>query len=183
MAANRRSRRLCPGVAMVLPSGRVFYTELGVAGPARCLSAALELALASVPDLKTAAPPDGLPACAVSPRAAIVRAGAGQGALNREVRQRTRRRAQRVSCRVTSPGCATPRGPTPPRRNPFAGFRHQDGWVRSVLLHLLAQAIDVGLQRVRSDPGIIPPYFLQQDLARFRTAAGAIESQANVRRV
>src|SRR6266699_5623197 len=42
-----------------------------------------------------------------------------------------------------------------------AGFRHQDGRIRRIPLHLLAQAIDVGLQRVRSDPGIIPPYFLQ----------------------
>src|SRR6202030_1433331 len=56
-----------------------------------------------------------------------------------------------------------------------AGFRHQDRGIGGVLLHFLAQPIDVGLERVGGDAGIVPPHFLQQDLARDRPSARAIE--------
>src|SRR6266536_2265021 len=64
-----------------------------------------------------------------------------------------------------------------PSRNELvaARFGHQDRGVGGVLLHLLAQPIDVGLERMGGDAGIIAPHLLQQDLARDRAPAGAIE--------
>src|SRR5580658_5278174 len=43
-----------------------------------------------------------------------------------------------------------------------AGFGHQDGGHGGVLLDLLPQAIDMRLQRVSGDAGIVAPDFLQQ---------------------
>src|SRR5437773_11209128 len=56
-----------------------------------------------------------------------------------------------------------------------ARFRHQDRGIGGVLLHLLAQPVDMGLERMGGDAGIVAPHFLQQDLARDRTSPGAIE--------
>src|SRR5260370_13714629 len=56
-----------------------------------------------------------------------------------------------------------------------ARFRHQDRGIGSVPLHLLAQPVDVGLERMGGDAGIIAPHLLQQDLARDRTSPRAIE--------
>src|SRR5262249_20165419 len=56
-----------------------------------------------------------------------------------------------------------------------ACFRHQNRGVGGVLLHLLAQPVDVSLERVRRDAGIIAPDLLQQDLARDRAFPRAIE--------
>src|SRR5207247_5992087 len=56
-----------------------------------------------------------------------------------------------------------------------ARFRYQDRGIGSVPLHLLAQPVDVGLERMGGDAGIIAPHLLQQDLARDRTPPGAIE--------
>src|SRR3954467_8228780 len=55
------------------------------------------------------------------------------------------------------------------------GFRHQDFRVGGVLLDLLAQAVDVGFQRVGGDAGIVAPDLLQQGLARDRHLAGPVE--------
>src|SRR5262249_34984086 len=56
-----------------------------------------------------------------------------------------------------------------------ACFRHQDRGIGGVLLDLLAQPVDVSLERVRRDAGIIAPDLLQQDLARDRAFPRAIE--------
>src|SRR5713226_362903 len=56
-----------------------------------------------------------------------------------------------------------------------AGFRHQDRGVGGVPLHLLAQPVDMGLERMGGDAGIVAPHLLQQDFARDRTPPGAIE--------
>src|SRR5438445_11022310 len=55
------------------------------------------------------------------------------------------------------------------------GFRHQDFRVGGVLLDLLAEAVDVGFQRVGGDAGIIAPDLLEQGLARNRHLAGTVE--------
>src|SRR6266436_4622176 len=51
----------------------------------------------------------------------------------------------------------------------------QDGWAGGVFLDLLPQPVDVCLERVSGEPGIVAPDLLQQCLARNRTLAGAIE--------
>src|SRR3982074_2716242 len=56
-----------------------------------------------------------------------------------------------------------------------ARFGDPDGGAGGVLLDLLAQPIDVGLERVGGDARIVAPDFLQQRLARHRSLAGAIE--------
>src|SRR5262249_2501387 len=56
-----------------------------------------------------------------------------------------------------------------------ACFGHQNGRIGGVPLDLLAQAVDVRFERVGGDARIVAPHFLQQDLARDRTLAGAIE--------
>src|SRR5262249_1528964 len=70
------------------------------------------------------------------------------------------------------------------RRWPWARLRHQfvtarfgdqDGRAGSVPLDLLPQPVDVRLERVRCDAGVIAPDLLQQGLARNRTLAGAIK--------
>src|SRR5437764_11202397 len=64
-----------------------------------------------------------------------------------------------------------------PSRNELvaARFRHQDRGIGGILLHLLAQPVDVGLERVSGDAGIIAPHLLQQDLARDRSSPGPIQ--------
>src|SRR5216684_8859177 len=49
----------------------------------------------------------------------------------------------------------------------------QDGGTRRILLDLLAQALNVGFQGVRGDPGIVAPHLVQQDVAGDRPVAGA----------
>src|SRR5689334_13223379 len=56
-----------------------------------------------------------------------------------------------------------------------AAFRDKNRGRGSILLDLLPQAIDVGLERVRGDAGIVAPHFLQQHFARHRTLPGAVE--------
>src|SRR5262249_30780396 len=56
-----------------------------------------------------------------------------------------------------------------------ARFGNEDGRAGSVPLDLLPQPIDVRLERVGGDAGVIAPDLLQQGLARNRTLAGAIE--------
>src|SRR5262249_54540764 len=48
----------------------------------------------------------------------------------------------------------------------------QDGRAGGVFLDLLPQPVDVCLERVSGEPGIVAPDFLQQCLARYRTLAG-----------
>src|SRR6516162_5873975 len=82
----------------------------------------------------------------------------------------------RASARVRGRRCR--------RRWPWARLRHQfvtarfgdqDGRAGSVPLDLLTQPVDVRLERVGGDAGVIAPDLLQQGLARNRTLAGAIE--------
>src|SRR5215471_6667988 len=56
-----------------------------------------------------------------------------------------------------------------------AGFGHQDGGAGGIPFDLLPQSVDVRLERVGGDAGIVAPDFLQQHLARDRPLAGAIE--------
>src|SRR5579862_5390063 len=56
-----------------------------------------------------------------------------------------------------------------------AGFGDQDGGRGGVLLDLMAQAINVGFERVGGDAGIVAPNLPQQGLARHRPLPGAIE--------
>src|SRR4029077_9277795 len=56
-----------------------------------------------------------------------------------------------------------------------ARFGDQDGRAGGVFLDLLPQPVDVRLERVSGEPGIVPPDFLQQGLARYRTLAGTIK--------
>src|SRR5215468_4688922 len=56
-----------------------------------------------------------------------------------------------------------------------SGLGHQDTRAGGVALDLLPQAIDVRLEGVRGDAGIVTPHFLQQHLARHRPLSGAIE--------
>src|SRR5215510_10319753 len=51
----------------------------------------------------------------------------------------------------------------------------QDGGSGGVLLELLPQPINVRLERVRGDTGIVTPDLLQQGLARYRALTGAVE--------
>src|SRR5258706_9736588 len=51
----------------------------------------------------------------------------------------------------------------------------QDRGRRRVLLHLLAQSVDVRFERMRGHARIVAPHFLQQRLARHRALAGTIE--------
>ena len=44
-----------------------------------------------------------------------------------------------------------------------------------VLLELLPQPVDVRLERVRGDTGVVTPDLLQQRLARYRALTGAVE--------
>src|SRR3954467_283757 len=50
-----------------------------------------------------------------------------------------------------------------------ACFGDQDGWGGRVLFDLLTKSIDVCLQGVGGDAGVVAPHFLQQRLARDRT--------------
>src|SRR5713101_3179058 len=54
-----------------------------------------------------------------------------------------------------------------------AAVGDQDDRAGRILLDLLAQAIDVGFQGVRGDPGIVAPDLVQQDIAGDRPVAGA----------
>jgi len=56
-----------------------------------------------------------------------------------------------------------------------ARFRDQDGRAGGVLLDLLPQPIDVRLEGVGGNAGVIAPDLLQQRLARDRTLVGTIE--------
>src|SRR5262245_14458688 len=51
----------------------------------------------------------------------------------------------------------------------------QDGGSGGVLLELLPQPINVRLERVSGDTGIVTPDLLQQRLARYRALTGAVE--------
>ena len=51
----------------------------------------------------------------------------------------------------------------------------QDGRSGGVLLELLPQPINVRLERVRGDTGIVTPDLLQQRLARYRALIGPVE--------
>ena len=62
-----------------------------------------------------------------------------------------------------------------------ARLGHQDRRGGGVLLDLLAQAVDVGFQRVGGHAGIVAPHLLQQHLARDRALAGAVEDSAGSR--
>src|SRR4029450_6119411 len=55
-----------------------------------------------------------------------------------------------------------------------ARFGDQDRRAGAFLLDLLPQPIDVRLQRVGGDAGIIAPHLLQERLARDRTLARAV---------
>src|SRR5216684_6959714 len=54
-----------------------------------------------------------------------------------------------------------------------ASVGDQDRRVGRILLDLLAQAIDVRLERVRGDAGVVAPHLVQQHVARNRPVAGA----------
>src|SRR5580704_17014369 len=56
-----------------------------------------------------------------------------------------------------------------------AGLRDQYLRNRGILLDLLAQPINVGLQSVSRYAGIVSPHFLQQDFARYGTLTGALK--------
>src|SRR5215510_14122670 len=56
-----------------------------------------------------------------------------------------------------------------------ARFGDQDGGAGGVFLDLLPQPVDVRLERVSGEPGIVAPDFLQQGLARDRTLTGTIK--------
>src|SRR5215468_12257579 len=56
-----------------------------------------------------------------------------------------------------------------------AGLGHQDGRIGGIALDLLPQPVDMRLERVGGDAGIVAPHFLQKDLARDRALPGAIE--------
>src|ERR1051326_8886615 len=56
-----------------------------------------------------------------------------------------------------------------------AGFGHQDGRHRGILFDLLPQPVDVSLERVGGDAGIVAPDFLQQRFARHRPLPGAVQ--------
>src|SRR5204862_2729080 len=62
-----------------------------------------------------------------------------------------------------------------------AAFSEQQARIRRIRLDLLAQAIDVRLQRVRGDVCVVAPDFGEQLLAAHRLAAGAVEIFENVR--
>src|SRR4029077_13729015 len=55
------------------------------------------------------------------------------------------------------------------------GLRHQYLGIGRILLDLLAQAINVGLQSVGGDTLIVTPDFLQQRLARHRQLSGPVQ--------
>src|SRR2546426_10688032 len=56
-----------------------------------------------------------------------------------------------------------------------ARFGDQDGRAGGVFLDLLPQPVDVRLEGVSGDLGIVAPDFLQQGLTRYRTLASTIE--------
>ena len=56
-----------------------------------------------------------------------------------------------------------------------AGIGDQDRRIGGVPLDLLPQPVDVGLERMRGDAGVVAPDLLEQRLARHRPLAGAIE--------
>src|SRR5690606_22883570 len=62
-----------------------------------------------------------------------------------------------------------------------AALRQQQARIRRIRLDLLAQAIDVRLQRVRGDVGVVAPHLRQQLLAPDRFAARAIEILQDIR--
>ena len=54
-----------------------------------------------------------------------------------------------------------------------AAIGDQDRRIGRVLLDLLAQAVDVGFERMGGDAGVVAPDLVQQDIARHRPVAGA----------
>src|ERR1700681_765670 len=56
-----------------------------------------------------------------------------------------------------------------------AGLGHQERRVRRILLDFLPQPVNMRLQCVGGDAGIIAPDFLQQHLARYRVLPRAVE--------
>src|SRR5260370_32638420 len=54
-----------------------------------------------------------------------------------------------------------------------ASVGDQDRRVGRILLDLLAQAIDVRLERVRGDAAVVSPHLIQQHVTRHRPVAGA----------
>ena len=80
--------------------------------------------------------------------------GAGEGGLNGQLGDR--RHPERVEPVATA-------------------FRDQQAGIARIRLDLLAQAVDMRLQRVRGDVGVVAPDLVQQHLARDRPGAGAVE--------
>src|SRR5260221_2710864 len=72
-------------------------------------------------------------------------------------------------------GALWPRGRALWHQLVTARFGDQDGRAGGVFLDLLPQPVDVGLECVSGEPGIVAPDFLQQGLARDRTLAGPIK--------
>ena len=56
-----------------------------------------------------------------------------------------------------------------------AGFGHQDLGMRRIALDFLAQAINMGFERVGRDRGVVAPHFAEQHVARDRLIAGPME--------
>src|SRR5262245_143507 len=56
-----------------------------------------------------------------------------------------------------------------------ATFGHQNRRSGGVFLDLLPQTVNMSLERVGRDAGIVAPHFLEQDFARYRALPGAIE--------
>src|SRR5437016_2665892 len=56
-----------------------------------------------------------------------------------------------------------------------AGLGDQDGGAGGITLDFLPQPVNVRLERMGGDAGIVTPHFLQQHLARDRPLPGAIE--------
>src|SRR6266481_5744476 len=54
-------------------------------------------------------------------------------------------------------------------------FGDQDGWIRDVGFDFLSQSVNVCLEGVGADEGIVAPNLLQQDLSRHRALTGAIK--------
>src|SRR3990167_9804671 len=53
-----------------------------------------------------------------------------------------------------------------------AAVGDQDGGTGRILLDLLAQAVDVGFERMRRDARVVTPDLVQQDIARHRAVTG-----------
>ena len=61
-----------------------------------------------------------------------------------------------------------------------ARLRDQQARIRRVRLDLLAQAVDVGFQRMGRDPGIVAPHLVQQHIPRNNAFGRAIKKLQNI---